>query len=85
MIQVPPGLRGKGVVCSLLEPEQSTEMGLSGSKCLLAGWLGRAGDPSSILSVKQRRYARHPLMHMGNTKVKYSTTFYRTKLCLLQR
>jgi len=34
--------KGEGVGCSLLEPEQSTEIGV-------AGWLGGAGDPSSIL------------------------------------
>ena len=55
--------------------------GTLGLEVLTCSWLGRAGDPSSILSVKQRRYTRHPLMHMGNTKVKYSTTFYTTKLC----
>ena len=43
---------------------------------LLTCWLGGAGDPSSILLYnwyffKQRRCARHPLRHMGNTRVKY--------------
>ena len=43
-------------------------LGLELLTCRLVG-LGRY--PSSILSVKHKRYARHPLRHMLNTRVKY--------------
>ena len=62
----------EGVGCSLLEPEQSTQIEESLARTSWVVQVVKGLDYCSTgMIFKQIRYVRNPLRHMGNTRVKY--------------